>query len=226
MTKSYKRAWILALLPVLGVGLWLGFTKGERSGTAEESLSTGAFKASDRNADQAEGDDGSSLTDTEAGEVVSASGVEEESDQSLQHLGEILPEWIRANGERFQDRREIEGHTVVRSRARHQWENGERLEIEITDAGASADESLVRNLGFDTNMENTETESGFTMSQKEEGFRINREYDFADQRGSIQILVEERYLVEIHIDKMPEEAFQEILDRDIPFDEILKRMEK
>ncbi|MGJ8672763.1 hypothetical protein [Rubritalea sp.] len=143
----------------------------------------------------------------------------------LEQLTEFLPKWLQDAGSTFQDTREINGHTVHRSRGRHTWENGEQLEIEITDVGNKADEELIKSLGFDLALTDSESESGFTTTQNLNGYIINQEYDENDQSGTLQMLIDDRFLIEIQIQQFPESVFQEIIDTDIPFEEIFKQLE-
>ncbi|CAA6677554.1 MULTISPECIES: hypothetical protein [unclassified Lentimonas] len=140
-------------------------------------------------------------------------------------LNDLLPAWLSEEGSLLHDRREIQGQTVLRSRGRYQWEDGSSLEIEITDVGLEANESLIKALGFDLELADVDEPDGYKSTQDEEGMLVNQEYDYADKSGSLQILMSDRYLVEIQIEQMEEEAFQEILDTQIPFDELFKRVE-
>jgi len=143
-----------------------------------------------------------------------------EESQGLEELQQLLPTWLIEHGELFEDRREISGQTVLRSRARYQWESGENLEIEVTDIGSSANEDVNKALGFNPELADTESDSGYTMTQVDQLFLLNEEYDHNDQAGSLQLLIEDRYLIEIQIESLPQETFQRILDRDLPFDRI------
>ena len=212
---------VTALALVAGVVFWFSRQESPDFEVDADSPVWSGMKASDRpdirgevDEERETSDDGADVLEPDA------------DDPALETLGELLPAWLHANGDKFHDEREIDGHTVLRSRGRYEWENGEQLEIEITDAGDKADESLVKSLGFNTELEDTETETGFTATQQEPGYHINQEYDSVDQSGSIQLLVENRYLVEIHITNMPEEAFQEVIDRDVSFDKIFERVEE
>lgn len=177
MTKTKKVILLVLVLQLLVVALWF-FLPGSGDSTVPGQTPT-ATKVSERlkNGDRTDVDpelpeNGSIGETAEGGETQMDS-----ADLPLERIGELLPEWIRGHGKRFQDRREINGHTALRSRARYEWENGERLE-----------------------------------------------YDSVDQCCSIQLLVENRYLIEIQINNMPKEAFQEVLDRDVSFEEIFNRM--
>ncbi|MGJ8654018.1 MAG: hypothetical protein ACSHX8_12155 [Opitutaceae bacterium] len=146
-------------------------------------------------------------------------------ESKLSELSQWLPDWLREDGSLLQDSRVIDGHTILRSRGRIEWDADKYLEIEITDVGIDADEDLLKSLGFDLLLENSETENGFTMTQDEDGYLVNQDYDLEDQTGSLQLLVEGRYLIEIQVEQLPEAAFQEVLDIDIPFEAIFKQLD-
>lgn len=143
-------------------------------------------------------------------------------DDALDELSKVLPAWMIEGGMNFKDSREIFGRTVLRIRSRYQWDLETSMEVEITDIGVGADDSVVQALGFDLSVDEEQSETGYKVVQDEEGILMNHEYDFTDQAGSLQLLIGDRYLVEIQIQNLPEEAFQEILDRDIAIDELFK----
>lgn len=139
-------------------------------------------------------------------------------------ISKVLPAWMIEDGMNFKDSREIFGHTVLRSRSRYQWDDGGLMEVEITDIGVGADDSVVQALGFDLSVEEESSETGYKFVQDEEGVLINNEYDSTDQAGCLQILIGDRYLIEIQVENLPEEAFQEILDEHIELDELYKAL--
>ena len=58
------------------------------------------------------------------------------------------------------------------------------------------------------------------MTQVNDVYLLNEEYDHNDQAGSLQLFIEKRYLLEIQIGGLPHEAFQEVLDENVPFDQL------
>lgn len=144
--------------------------------------------------------------------------------KALKSLSKTLPDWMNQKGMRFEDRREVLGHTVLRSRARHQWEDGRQMEIEVSDMGVGADESITSALGFNMDMEEASDESGVTQvdSYDDGDVLMNYEYDYADQAGSLQVLYGKRYMIEIQVQGLPEDSFQDILDKEVDFDKLYK----
>lgn len=151
----------------------------------------------------------------------SAQDFDKPSEQLLK-LQDLLPQWLRDKGELFEDQREIHGQTIFRTRARYEWENGELLEIEITDIGLNADPKIIQSLGLNLEFSSSESESGYTLTQSAEHYLLNEEYDHNDQAGSLQLLIQDRFLLELHIEGLPQETFQKTLDQDIPFEKIFR----
>lgn len=139
-------------------------------------------------------------------------------------LAKFLPTWLVQEGNTIEDSREIFGRTVLRSRARHQWDDGGLIEVEMTDIGAGADDAVIQALGFDLSLEEGSTETSYTAVQDEGGILMNQEYDSMDQAGSLQLFIGDRYLVEIQVENFPEATFQEILDEHIAFDELFETL--
>ena len=148
-------------------------------------------------------------------------GKENRADLSPEEkLNGLLPKWIREKGELYQEPHDLNGQSIPRSRARYEWKDGKRLEIEISDLGASADPEIAKGLGFNFDLTNEESETGYTMTQADEVYLLNEEYDQNDQAGSLQLFIEKRFLLEIQIEGLPHEAFQEILNEDVLFEKL------
>jgi hypothetical protein len=150
---------------------------------------------------------------------------EAETAAALEALTGLLPSWMIEQGNLLQDRRDISGHTVLRSRSRYAWENGSSMEIEITDMGDAVDENVVKALGFNPMQSTTNTVDGFSLAYDEDDVLTNHEYDYNDHAGSLQLLIKGRYLIEIQLQTLPLESFQLILDQQLSYDELLQRLE-
>ena len=75
----------------------------------------------------------------------------------------MLPEWIAAPG-RLTGIHEVDGITVRQARGRHCWENGDFVEIEISDFGDEAGSEMAKSLGVDLGLENGDNEANFTLT--------------------------------------------------------------
>ena len=204
MATSFTRPLRFAIAVILSVGLLaFYFVKIRKSGSRDTQLSPTTTTIL-----ESEG------TSPPASEIGS-----EAASERLDRTQDLLPQWLLDKGELFRDERDIEGHLVLRTRARFEWENGELLEIEITDIGENADPTIRKALGFNPDLQESETESGYTLTQTEDSYVLNEDYDHNDQAGSLQLLVEDRYLIEIQIENLPHESFQHVLDKEVSFDD-------
>lgn len=223
MTNSNKRIGILVVLLILAALIWY---IAQRQVKPDTLLTPVASHAQNDTAGPQHND--GPIENEVPPEVTLSGGTTSDTatvEDPLEQLSELLPKWLREEGKHYQDSRVINGHTVHRSRGRFEWENGEQLEIEITDVGSAANEALLQSLGFDLGLTDNESETGFTITQSHDGYLINQEYDYNDLSGSLQMLIDDRFFIEIQVQQLSEESFQEILDRDIPFDKIFKRLE-
>ena len=51
---------------------------------------------------------------------------------------------------------------------------------------------------------------------------MNHEYDEAAGEGSLQILVKDRYLLEVQLEGFEAEAFEDVIENHLPLDELLQ----
>ena len=129
-------------------------------------------------------------------------------------LSLMLPVWMPEEG-RVATRREIGGAAIFQARGRHRRESGEAIEIQITDLREHSSEDLVKSMGFNPSFQESE-EEGFTLRHHEDTLVINNEYQHQDQSGNLRIWVADRYLVELSIENLPHETFQDLLENDLP----------
>ena len=114
------------------------------------------------------------------------------------------------------------GESVTRCRGRYLWEDGAQMEYELTDIGATSKPDLIKGLGFNFDQENTESESGYTSAYElNEGVLLNHEYDQEAGEGSLQVLVNDRFLLEVQLEGFEAEAFEDVLENHLPLDELL-----
>ncbi|MCM8530793.1 MAG: hypothetical protein NE330_06490 [Lentisphaeraceae bacterium] len=139
-------------------------------------------------------------------------------EDELNKLTNILPTWMLKKGKNLEYRREVLGHTVLRSRSRYQDDDGSEIEIEITDMGSGTDDKIIQALGFDLNQERISDEYGLKATKIQGDFLTNYEYSYTDQTGSLQLLFGKRYLLEIQTHLLPEKELQDILDNEISLD--------
>ena len=139
-------------------------------------------------------------------------------------LEQLLPAWMHEEGVDFYfEKAEVMRETVTRCRGRYLWDDGARMEYELTDIGATPKPHLIKGLGFNFDQENTESESGYTSAYElEAGVLLNHEYDEAAGEGSLQVLVDGRFLLEVQLEGFEAEAFEDVLENHLPLDELLR----
>lgn len=139
-------------------------------------------------------------------------------------LSALLPAWMLEEGvDVYFETAEVMGVNVARCRGRYVWEDGSQMEYELTDIGATPNPQLIKGLGFNFDQENTESESGYTTAYElEQGTLMNHEYDEAAGEGSLQLLVKDRYLLEVQLEGFEAEAFEDVIENHIPLDELLE----
>lgn len=139
-------------------------------------------------------------------------------------LVQLLPEWMYEEGVDFYfEKVAVMDAEVTRCRGRYRWDDGAQMEYELTDVGANPNPDLIQGLGFNFDQENTESESGYTSAYElEAGMLLNHEYDEAAGEGSLQVLVDGRFLLEVQLEGFEAEAFEDVLENHLPLDELLQ----
>ena len=139
-------------------------------------------------------------------------------------LVQLLPEWMQEEGVDFYfEKVAVMDAEVTRCRGRYRWDDGAQMEYELTDVGANPNPDLIQGLGFNFDQENTESESGYTSAYElEAGMLLNHEYDEAAGEGSLQVLVDGRFLLEVQLEGFEAEAFEDVLENHLPLDELLQ----
>ena len=145
---------------------------------------------------------------------------EEESDPLL----DLLPRWLRETGELRREEIEVEGQQVDRVRVRHAGVDGVGIEIEVSDFGQSPTEDQFKSLGFDVNLEEMEADGEIQSFEDGENYLVNWEYSEADQSGALQMVAGGRYMMEIHLESVAAEAFQDFEDREGLFAKLLEQV--
>lgn len=131
---------------------------------------------------------------------------------ATENLMDLMPDWLLEDGDVHSEVTTVEGQSVRRIRSRLNWEDGEQLEVEISDLGENASEDQFKSLGFDLNLEAEDNETNYRMFKDSEDYHTNIEYNESDQAGSAQFIVAGRYMMEVQIEGFPYEAFQEMED--------------
>ena len=177
-----------------------------------------AFTAIDAEAVSVDDMAWSSELATAPGYLDSAALLEQEA------LLQLLPSWMHDEGADFHfEQTEVVGESISRCRGRYQWDDGASMEYELTDIGGTAKPELIKSLGFNFDQGNTEDATGYRSAlETDEGVLINHEYDEFTGEGSLQVLVNDRFLLEVQLEGFEAEAFEDVIENHLPLDELLR----
>jgi hypothetical protein len=165
-------------------------------------------------------DDAALPSETEAtsGHLDSVAFLEQEA------LLQLLPSWMHDEGADFHfEQTEVVGEPISRCRGRYKWDDGASMEYELKDIGGTAKPDLIQSFGFNFNQGYTEDATGYRSAlETDEGVLINHEYDESAGEGSLQILVNDRFLLEVQLEGFEAEAFEDVLENHLPLDALLR----
>lgn len=149
---------------------------------------------------------------------------EDTPDDSLVPPSELLDllsaRGLPRNAEPHSAKRTVAGHTVSQVRIRFADDDGTVTEIEVTDMGAVPPVQLLTALGFDPRQKDEATNSGFRLTMDDHGRLGNWEYDHEAMTGMFQVLVAERFMVEVRLEGVEAEAFKQFFHDGIPIPEL------
>ncbi|MDF7826983.1 hypothetical protein P4B35_23365 [Pontiellaceae bacterium B12227] len=150
---------------------------------------------------------------------------------STNELMAVLPLWMQeeADVDAYADERVVAGVPVTRVRGRYSWPNGSLMEVEISDLGEDPTDLLLRSVGYNTALSNIVTEAGFKLRNNETSSPTNFEYDYQNGAGSLQVLVADRFLVEVQLELLLPESFEAVIEHQVPMaklEEIAARVRK
>ena len=149
--------------------------------------------------------------------VLQEQDVKESPLVSTNQLQQLLPDWMDYEGvDLHREQITVAGRTVTRARGRFEWPNGSLMEMEVTDLGADPDETLLKSFGFNVDAITTEPEDGAPPLLDVPHCVVAREYDEETMEGSLQLLVQGRFLVEVQLENLPFESFQTVIDFQLP----------
>lgn len=135
--------------------------------------------------------------------------------EPAEHLLQLIPDWLHEHGDLRRERIELAGHWIERVRSRYEWPGGSQLEVEVADLGVDASEEQFISLGFDLDLNpDQEARSIRMIDDGQQDWTCNLEYDQENEEGVVQYIVAGRYLMEVKIQGLPLESFQEMEDRD------------
>lgn len=137
---------------------------------------------------------------------------------SPSNLLEMLPAWMHdEQADFFREEVEIDGVTISRGRGRINWEDGGVFELEITDVGPDANASLFKSLGFNYD-HGADEEAGGSFDAA--GLLMNHEFDEESGEGTLQVILDDRFLVELQLSGAESTDFADILMDDTLLEKI------
>ena len=141
---------------------------------------------------------------------------------SPDELRELLPEWMDYEGVHLHSEHvTVAGRMVSRTRGRFEWPNGSFMEMEVTDLGGDSDEILLKSLGFNVDILGDAPSNDSVLVPEIPHSLLSQEYDEETEEGFVQLVVGNRFLVEVQLQNLPYESFQTIIDFQIPLDELM-----
>ncbi|MCK4563639.1 MAG: hypothetical protein KAU94_03060 [Verrucomicrobia bacterium] len=136
---------------------------------------------------------------------------------STNKLRELLPDWMDYEGvDLHQEQITVAGRMATRVRGRFEWSNGSLMEMEVTDLGIDPDETMLKSLGFNADIVGAEPEAGSPRLMEVPHSVVSQEYNEEAMEGTLQLLVGNRFLVEVQLEKLPFESFQTVIDFQVP----------
>lgn len=188
------------------------------SKSAERKVVTPQKKASISLPESQDAIEGSDVAPIESDECADAADLPIEGRCSTNELMAVLPLWMQQEAavDSYADVRMVADNQVIRVRGRYAWPNGSRMEVEISDLGEAPSEVLLKSLGYNTELTNKVTDAGFQLRADESDEPSNFEYDYATGEGSLQLVIADRFLVEVKLEFLPQESFDTVLQNQVP----------
>ena len=128
-------------------------------------------------------------------------------------LKELLPDKIAglSRTEASGEKSGAMGFTVSSAEALYQNDNGESVKIEIIDTGGLAGVSTMTLAAWSIAEIDKETTEGYEKTTTLEGYKAFENYNNKSKSGELNVLVEERYIVDIEGNKLTMEQLKEVL---------------
>ena len=111
------------------------------------------------------------------------------------------------------------GFTVSTAQARYEGENNASLKVEIVDTGGIAGVSTMALATWSMAEIDKETTDGYEKTTQLEGYKAFEKYNNTDKSGEINVLVADRYVVNVEGDNVSVDQLKEAL-KDIDLKEL------
>ena len=203
MKKTFMFLFILIIVLMVACG------KSEEQKEAEEM----AEKMEEAASEMEESADDMAEAMKKMGEAMS--GGEEVEAVDFRELKKLLPEelpgkkMVDASGEKTSSF----GMNVSKAEAEYSSGNGESINIEILDMGSMKGITAFTSLAWTMAEFDRETESGYERTTTYNDYKAFEEYNNDTKRGEIQLMVAERFLVQVDGYNVPMEDLKDALDK-------------
>jgi hypothetical protein len=98
------------------------------------------------------------------------------------------------------------------------------MEMEVSDLGNAPDAQLLKSLGFNVDAEPQPEELEIPLPEIEHTI-VRQEYDSETAEGFVQLLIQNRFLVEIQLENLPPKSFGTIIDFQVPLEALIQAAE-
>ncbi|CAG4988899.1 hypothetical protein DYBT9275_00182 [Dyadobacter sp. CECT 9275] len=136
-------------------------------------------------------------------------------------LKELLPEKVGSltRTEATGEKTGAMGFTVSTAQARYQNQGGGTARIEIVDTGGIAGATTMALAAWSMADIDKETASGYEKTTTLEGHKAFEKYDNESKSGELNVLVADRYIVNVHADQISSDEMKDLL-KDIDLDKL------
>lgn len=128
-------------------------------------------------------------------------------------LKELLPESLSGfkRTEISGEKQGAMGFTVSRAEARYTSDDNATVKLEILDTGGIAGVASMALAAWTMAEIDKETESGYEKTTKYDGHKAFEKYDSQNKNGELNVLVSDRYVVNIHGDNITIDQLKDVL---------------
>lgn len=128
-------------------------------------------------------------------------------------LKELLPESLSGlkRTEVSGEKQGAMGFTVSRAEARYTGDDNATVKLEILDTGGIAGVASMALAAWTMAEIDKETESGYEKTTKFEGHKAFEKYDSQHKDGELNVLVADRYIVNVHGDHITIDQLKDVL---------------
>lgn len=140
----------------------------------------------------------------------------------FRELKELLPgrlAGMRRVGDPTGERTSVFGIKVSEASADYEGRRNASMSVKITDLGSVKGIGRIAKLGWAMADFERETDTGYERTFTYKGFKGHEEYDREQERGQIELIVADRFVVEIDADNIKDDTLMDAL-KDLDIDQL------